>query len=77
MPKNRIYDREDIQNEETITPQELQETMYPGFAIRCTKCNGERVVFDNTLGWSEGSGAWGSIDLICLDCENLIEICES
>jgi hypothetical protein len=50
-----------------IPPKEIADT-HPGFSITCDKCNGKRVIVDNSVGWSEASGQWGSVDLRCLDC---------
>lgn len=50
---------------------------YPGFKIICEKCNGEEIVIENSMGFSDVSGAWGSIDLVCNKCGNRTEIVES
>ncbi len=47
--------------------QEDCDAMHPGFEIKC-KCGSTRVAVDNSLGFSETSGQWGSIDLICCLC---------
>jgi hypothetical protein len=53
------------------------DAQWPGFGVSCKKCGSAKVMLDNSLGFSELSGSWGSIDLFCLDCENYIEIVES
>jgi len=50
---------------------------YPGFIVVCAKCGSKRVRLDNSLGWSPESGGWGSLDLICDDCNNTIAIYEN
>jgi transcription elongation factor Elf1 len=57
-----------------MSAKELQEKFYPNFAIKCLKCNSEKVAIRNTLGWSEVSGGWGEITLVCLQCDNRTEI---
>lgn len=47
---------------------------HPGFTITCEKCQSTDVYVDNTMGWSEGSGSWGSIDLTCATCGAFVEI---
>jgi len=66
---SRTITRDDV-NESTVTADELQKGMYPGFAIKCLACGSERVVLDNSTGYSPESGGWGSLDLVCLDCES-------
>lgn len=53
---------------DVITESELQQSMYPGFSIQCSRCGSKRVTVENTLGCSPESGWWGSPDLLCLDC---------
>lgn len=48
--------------------QEAANATHPGFTITCDKCGSERVYVDNSFGCSFPSGAWGSVDLICHDC---------
>jgi len=43
---------------------------FPGFIVTCAKCNRQNVYVDNTIGFSESSGTWGSVDLVCPDCDN-------
>lgn len=43
------------------------DTPFGNFKVTC-KCGSTNVEIDNSLGYSETSGAWGSIDLCCLDC---------
>lgn len=53
------------------------EGTHPEFKIICRKCDSEDVYIDNSLGFSIESGSWGSIDLVCNNCENRTEIVDS
>lgn len=50
---------------------------YQGFEITCGKCGGKKVYIENSMGWSELSGGWGDVRLICLECENETVIAEN
>jgi len=54
-----------------------QEKICPGFKIMCDKCKDYNVYVDNSMGFSDLSGSWGSVDLICNDCDNRATIVES
>lgn len=56
-----------------MTIEECEET-HPGFEIKCKSCESSRVIFKNSLGWSEVSGNWGSADLQCLGCGRETEL---
>lgn len=47
---------------------------HPDFTIMCDKCGSIRVKVDISIGFSSTSGAWGSIDLECDDCDASTEI---
>ncbi len=59
------------------TEEELKET-HPNFTITCDKCGSKRVYVENSIGFSEISGAWGSVDLVCAEpgCDNQTELFE-
>lgn len=61
---------------DAMTIDECMET-HPGFLIACRKCGSNRVVFENTLGFSEMSGGWGEATLTCLDCGESTTLIES
>jgi hypothetical protein len=50
---------------------------WPGFSVQCDKCGSKLVELDNSMGWSEMSGGWGSIDFVCAECGNRTSIMES
>ncbi len=50
------------------------EETHPGFEIKCKSCGSLNVYVENTVGFSSTSGAWGSVDLICADCNASVEI---
>ncbi len=45
-------------------------TDHPGFEIVCKKCGSKNIHVKDSRGWSEETGAYGSIDLRCRDCGN-------
>jgi len=49
-------------------------TPFGNFEVICKNCGSKNIELDNSLGFSETSGAWGSIDLYCVDCGNRIEL---
>ncbi|WP_339304341.1 hypothetical protein NST33_17940 [Paenibacillus sp. FSL L8-0435] len=54
--------------------QELKNQMYPNFMIICNKCESKEVIIDNDIGYSDTSGGWGGIHLVCNRCGNKTEI---
>ena len=52
-------------------------SFYPGFTITCGKCGSQSVRIKNDMGWSEESGSFGSIDLLCDECGELTPIVEA
>lgn len=44
------------------------------FKITCKKCGSENVQVCDDRGWSDYTGTWGSIDLMCKDCPNMLDI---
>lgn len=49
--------------------EELVQKTHPGFTVTCNTCGSRNVIVDSNVGFSETSGAWGSVDLECLDCK--------
>ena len=47
---------------------------HPGFTITCDKCGSSVCYVENSLGWSETSGGWGSVDIVCGNCDAHVEI---
>ena len=58
-------------DDETIKKQ------WPGFTVSCDACGSKRIELDNSMGFSELSGTWGSIDFVCLDCNQRISLVEA
>lgn len=65
----------------TEIDDEDRAKMYPGFKIQCVAayyldgeiediCGSTNVIIENDIGWSDISGMWGDITLVCLDCGN-------
>lgn len=50
--------------------QEYFDETHPGFTIKCNKCGSTKVYLENDMGWSDLSGSWGGIHLICNECES-------
>ena len=73
--KTQAYELERIGKKSTeidITDQ----TPFGEFEVKCKKCGSTNVDLDNSMGWSEESGGWGSLDLMCQDCGNRVELME-
>jgi hypothetical protein len=56
---------------------EAAQTTHPGFTITCQACGSEHVFVANNLSWSECSGLWGDVALVCADCGKRIAVFES
>ncbi len=54
----------------------MDDKIFERFTITCDKCKGQNIEIEDSRGWSEISGSWGSIDFFCLDCGNTEEIAE-
>lgn len=50
------------------------DSPFGNFKIVCKKCKSKNIDLENSLGYSKMSGAWGSLDLVCVDCGNRQEI---
>lgn len=61
---------------ETIAAEEFQK-QWPGFKVTCEKCGSNKVELSNSLGHSDESGSWGSLDFWCLECNQHVSIYES
>ena len=48
----------------------LAQQAFGTFTVTCDKCGSQNVKWDNTLGYSAMSGAWGEAGFVCLDCKN-------
>lgn len=46
-----------------------QDQFWPKFTIRCDECKSFNVWLHNDRGWSETSGEWGGLHLVCKDCK--------
>lgn len=64
-----------------MTPEEIKQSRedaakktHQGFTIICEKCGSKVVIFDNSIQSTPESGAWGSADLICQDCDAKVEL---
>lgn len=55
---------------------DLVNSTHPGFDIQCQRCGSKIVTVESSLGYSEMSGSWGSIDLVCVACATRSEIYE-
>lgn len=52
----------------------MTKLTHPGFTIICDKCKSNECYIDSNVGFSDESGAWGSVDIICKKCEASIDI---
>lgn len=57
------------------TVEACNET-HPGFTIICDKCGSKEIYTEDSTGYSEESGAWGSYELVCNKCGNRCSIYE-
>lgn len=57
--------------------KDIAETQWPGFEVKCKKCDSYNVSLHDTRGYSDLSGTWGGIELLCEQCDNKIEIIEN
>lgn len=57
--------------------QEDIDKQWPGFTVTCKACGCTRITVEDSRGWSELSGAWGSVDWKCLGCGFSQEIIEN
>jgi len=51
-----------------------QDKFWPKFTVVCDVCGSTNIRLDNSMGYSDMSGSWGSIDFVCDDCSNKTEI---
>jgi hypothetical protein len=58
----------------SVEDTELYEKQYEGFVITCKKCGSHKIEVSNSVGFSEISGAWGSVDLFCRNCDSYVEL---
>ena len=48
--------------------------LFTDFNVTCKKCGSVNIEFEDSRGYSETSGGWGSLDLVCVDCGNRQEV---
>lgn len=53
---------------------DMVQKTHPGFIVVCGDCDSTDVEVHISVGFSETSGTWGSVDLHCLDCDKRTEI---
>ena len=56
---------------------EYIEKQWPNFTVTCDKCGSKSIYIRDTRGWSELSGGWGEVSLVCDDCGNEADIVEN
>lgn len=61
----------------TDEQREAQAKFWPGFTVRCNECGGFNITLDDSMGFSAESGGWGSIDMVCEDCNLSAEVVSS
>lgn len=59
---------------EQLSREEAIKRTHVGFTVVCDKCKSKNVAVVSSVGFSETSGSWGSVDLECLDCHAESEI---
>ena len=73
MPQGIKQTRDKPAEREDVEQKDIDET-HPGFTVICDKCKSKKVYVESSCGASAESGAWGSVDLVCNDCGNRIEV---
>lgn len=56
--------------------QDAQKATHPGFTITCDKCGSSGVYIDSDVGFSQMSGAWGTVWLQCDKCDAWVNVWE-
>ncbi len=51
--------------------------VYEKFTVTCDVCKGNNIELEDSRGYSETSGGWGSLDIICVDCGNAEKIADA
>jgi hypothetical protein len=78
MEQNRFYFTSGLkQGYHPKTDEEMKEDCqqtHPGFEIKCLECGSTNVYIDSDVGYSETSGNWGGVQLICAYCGKEIKI---
>ena len=52
---------------------EIEKT-HPGFIIICGDCKSHNVYIENSMGYSDVSGMYGEVELVCYDCDKRCEL---
>ena len=56
---------------------EITAELREQFKVTCAKCGSDNVVLDDSLGYSDYTGRWGSVDLMCKSCPNAFTIVDT
>ena len=51
--------------------------VFEKFEVICKKCGSKNIESEDSRGYSELSGGWGELDLVCVDCDNRETIAEN
>ena len=54
----------------------MDQDLFEGFEVKC-KCGSTNIEIEDSRGYSEISGPWGSIELHCVDCDHRASILEN
>lgn len=57
--------------------QEAVDQTHPGFTVTCQGCRSTLVYVESSVGGSAESGGWGSVDLVCDNCDQRTEVYEA
>lgn len=51
-----------------VEHKESGESVFEKFKVVCKNCGSENVEFEDSRGYSDTSGGWGELELVCVDC---------
>lgn len=57
-----------MEKEKGETNEEFCKRAHAGFTLSCDSCGSTAVIQESDMGYSEESGPWGSVDLVCMNC---------
>lgn len=51
-----------------MSKKEEEKGILEKFKVTCRKCGSKSIEVEDSRGYSELSGSWGSYDFICVNC---------
>lgn len=47
-----------------------EKGIYENFSVTCKKCGSSKIETEDSRAYSETSGSWGELELVCVECGN-------